>query len=114
MARNLSVEYRSELVLCTHFLPWMDLAISAAGDICSAAYCSPRALQDRFHEVLELVEGTQDVLNTRSEWCRSVVSFGLVRWWPIPVRERASQSLGPFRVVIDCREPCPPPPLQYA
>jgi len=102
MARTFSIEFHSEPVLCMNFLPWMDLAISAAGDICSPAYSSPMALLSRFHEVSDRVEGTQQVLQVRTEWCRSLVSFGLVRWWPVSVRERASRALGPFKVVIDC------------
>jgi len=102
MARTFSIEAQSEPVLCKRFLPWMDLALSAAGNILSPAYSSAEALERRFQEVVDLVDGTEEVLRVRTEWCRSMLSFGLVRWWPISVRERASRSLGPFKVVVDC------------
>jgi len=104
MARSLSLEHHSEPVLCTHFLPWMDLAVSADDEVLLPTWSNARVLQSRYREVLTLVESTQHMVRHRAEWCRSLVSFGLVRWWPVSIRAHALQSLGPFRLTIDCLE----------
>jgi hypothetical protein len=108
LARSFSIERQSDLVLCTRFLPWMDLAVSAAEDGWRPLQSSAAELARRCREVVDLVEGSREALMARAEWCRAVMSFGLVRWWPVSLRDRAMASLGPFAVVIDCANPTEP------
>ena len=107
MARTYSIEFKSEPVLCRRFLPWMDLSVSASGDSDIWDSVSPglEHVERRFREVLELVDGTEEALQDRNSWNCGDVSFGLVRWWPLSIRRRAFDSLGPFAVIIDCENP---------
>jgi hypothetical protein len=108
MARVFSIEHHSHLVLCRHFLPGLDLLVSADDDGWSPLQSNAVQVDARCREVIDLVERTGPVMRQRTEWCRAVMSFGLVRWWPVPLREKATHSLGPFHIVIDCRAPHAP------
>lgn len=108
MARSFSIEHHSNLVLCTHFLPWMDLAVSASVEGWRPLHSCAGELERRCREVVDLVEGTREALMYRNEWCRAVLSFGLVRWWPLALRDKAVNALGPFRIVIRCERPNEP------
>ena len=101
MARTFSLERDSEPVLCARFLRRIDLLVSA--DTWSPTAMTSRALQGRFEEVLEAVQGKRDALRVGRDWSAAVLSFGLVRWWPSRMRGRIAQSLGPFKIVIDCQ-----------
>ena len=107
MARTYSIEFKSQPVLCRRFLPWMDLSVSASGDVDIWDPVSPGVehLDRRFREVLDLVDGTEEDLQDRNSWYCRDVSFGLVSWWPLSIRKRAFDSLGPFKVIIDCENP---------
>lgn len=102
MARTFSIEMGGSPVLCTDFFPGLDLTLSAAGEVRSAAHASAEAQERRFREVVDLVRGTEAVLKAQPEWFRQQVSFGVVRWWPVAIRDTACHWLGPFRSVIDC------------
>ncbi len=49
------------------------------------------------------MERSQDMLRPHQNWYSAVLSFGLVRWWPIWMRARVARSLGPFKMVIECK-----------
>lgn len=108
MARSFSVDHHSELVLCTHFLPGIDLAVSASNDGWMPLQSSRCELERRCQEVIDALTCARDPLMASNEWCRSALSFGLVRWWPIDLRERAMVALGPFPIVIHCARPGEP------
>jgi len=108
LARSFSIERHSDLVLCARFLPGMDLAVSASEEGGGPLQSSAAELDRRCREVIELVDSTREALMKQPEWCRAVVSFGLVRWWPMALRDKAALALGPFPVVIDCANPAAP------
>jgi hypothetical protein len=103
MALSFSTERQSNLVLCTHFLPGLDLAVSASAESWHCGSASARDIARRWAEVKQLIDATRrDTIIFRTHWCHAAVSFGLVRWWPTTERKHAAAKLGPFQVVIEC------------
>jgi hypothetical protein len=102
MARIFSIEAESNFVLCKNFLPGIDIAVSAAGEeFWGEAYSTSRdSMEKRCREVISVVENAREKKALNSEWGRLLMSFGLVYWWPVSVRQRVENSLGPFNVVI--------------
>jgi hypothetical protein len=102
LARIFSIEAESNFVLCKNFLPGIDIAVSAAGEeFWGEAYSTSRdSMEKRCREVISVVENAREKRALNSEWGRVLMSFGLVYWWPISVRQRVENSLGPFNVVI--------------
>ena len=104
MALTLSRDNGDMQVLCVDFLPWADIAVST--------HVSGRFGPNR------------DVGEAHARWghvsaylwrCVSMqrpqrmgmarVDFGWMEYWPTCLREEAHQELGPFRAVIECRNP---------
>lgn len=104
MARTYSIEMSGSPVLCRRFLPWMDLTVSACErrDVWDPVSPWLEFIEKRFHEILEMVADTEDEFRVRKEWRRETASFGVVMWWPLEMRRRAFEAMGPFKVVIDC------------
>jgi hypothetical protein len=105
MALSFSTERLSNLVLCTHFLPGIDLAVSASAESWHCGSANSRDIARRWREVKQLIDAARDTIIFRAHWCYAAASFGLVRWWPAAERERACATLGPFQVVIECAHP---------
>jgi hypothetical protein len=110
IARVLSVENHSDLVLCMNALPWMDMAVSADDEsACSEGFMDPgraeHERQRRWREVARFLDHVNEAQAYPGGWCHAVFSFGLVRCWPTHLRSQAHRAHGPFGGVIDCQAP---------
>lgn len=101
MARLHSVNHHSELVLCTNFLPWLDLALSAdsEGDFLSIDQRNP--VDVRWLEVADFIADANERRNFDSKQSVALASFGLLRCWPVDARSRFIRSYGPIWHILE-------------
>ena len=101
MARLHSINHHSELVLCTNFLPWLDLALSAdsEGEFLSIDWRLP--MDVRWLEVADFVLGASETQRPNSGQCAALTSFGLLRCWHSAARTRFARAYGPIRHVVE-------------
>jgi hypothetical protein len=108
----LSVEHHSHLVVCLNILPWMDMAVSADDEAAFSEACLDTARAQaqrrrRWKEVARFLHCANEMQSPHGGWCHAVFSFGLVRCWPVQLREQAFLAHGPFCSVVDGRLPWP-------
>ena len=91
-------------VLCADFLPWADIAVTANG----VGWSGPRGDADPMRERWKVMCWYLDRCVSKQPSDRMGLShadIGQVDYWPTRLREEAHQDMGPFRAVIECRNP---------
>lgn len=100
-ARLLSIGHHSDLVVCTNFLPWMDLALSADGEQDDPPGLGRNAIQRRWLEVAILMVELNETAEALSRNWTALASFGLVRGWHVSERSRWTHAHGPINLTLD-------------
>lgn len=100
-ARSLSVANQSELVVCTYFLPWLDLALSADAEPGRGVVSGRCEVEQRWQEVAGLITDLNETgVSTARNWT-ALVSFGLLRCWHVQARERSTRAHGPICLTVN-------------
>ena len=104
MALALSRDNAGMQVLCVDFLPWADIAVTANSIGEPGPSSDANEMRDRWEAMcwfLERCVSTQ----IPDHIVMSHAYIGRIDYWPTSLREAAHRDMGPFRAVIECRNP---------
>lgn len=104
MALAISFANDNANVLCVDFLPWADIAVSACCPPGFQLPNEPDQVQARWARASRYL-WTCVSSSRLQRWSTFAMCAGGFEYWPTSLREQAHRDRGPFRFVIECRNP---------
>ena len=101
MTRLRSINFQSQLVLCTNFLPWLDLALSADSEGQIPPLDGRSHVELRWLEVVGFLADAIETQKSATKQCTMLASFGLLRCWHVRSRVGFLKGHGPIWHIVD-------------